>query len=208
MPGGTDFRTKDLFIHLKKINMKRIFVTFLVLSFMACNNEKAAETTAETTAETKANVPANMHGFTPGYSASFVMDDATNSETVLALWEDWKSGDLSKSRSHFADSVSLFLADGSSMNGLTDDILKNMQDYRSSFKGMEVGVDAIFATKSTDKDEHWVAVWGTEIQTNQEGKVDSVSLMETWRFNKAGKVDMMFQATRKGFLPPPPAPTN
>jgi hypothetical protein len=37
------------------------------------------------------------------------------------------------------------------------------------------------------------------------GKVDSVSIQETWRFNKAGKVDFMFQAIRKGILPPPPA---
>lgn len=179
--------------------MKRFFVVAIAISFMACNNE-----TTNSTAEAKANVPANMHGFTMGYSASFVMDPATNSETVLALWDDWKKGDLSQSRKYFADSLSLFLADGSSMNGPTDDIMKNMQDYRSSFKGMEVAVDAIFATKSTDKDEHWVAVWGSEIQTNMEGKVDTVSLQETWRFNKAGKVDMMFQSIRKGIIPPPP----
>ena len=181
--------------------MKRIFVAVFALSFMACNNEKAAETTAEA----KANVPANMHGFTPGYSASFVMDDATNTETVLTLWEDWKKGDLSQSRKHFADSLSLFLADGTSMVGPTDTLLKNMQAYRSSFKGMEVAVDAIFATTSTDKDEDWVAVWGNEIQTDMNGKVDSVSLQETWRFNKAGKVDFMIQALRKGILPPLPA---
>lgn len=180
--------------------MKRIFVAVIAISFLACNNEKAAETTAEA----KANVPANMHGFTPGYSASFVMDDATNTETVLALWADWKKGDLSQSRSHFADSVSLFLADGSSMVGPTDTILKNMQAYRSSFKGMEVSVDAIFSVTSTDKKEDWVAVWGSEIQTDMTGKVDTISLQETWRFNNAGKVDMMFQAVRKGIIPPPP----
>jgi hypothetical protein len=180
--------------------MKRIFVAVFAISFMACNNEKAAETAAEA----KANVPADMHGFTPAYSASFVMSDAKNTETVLALWEDWKKGDISSSRKHFADSLSLFLADGTSMVGLTDTLLKNMQAYRSSFKGMEVAVDAIFATKSTDKNEDWVAVWGTEIQTDMNGKVDSVSLQETWRFNKTGKIDMMFQAQRKGLLPPPP----
>ncbi|HLG39724.1 MAG TPA: hypothetical protein VI461_08645, partial [Chitinophagaceae bacterium] len=69
----------------------------------------------------------------------------------------------------------------------------------------EVGVDAVFAVKSTDKDENWVTIWGTEIQTDMKGKVDTVSLQETWRFNKAGKVDLMFQAARKGMLPPPPA---
>lgn len=176
--------------------MKQILVAVFALSFMACNNDK--------TTETKANVPANMHGFTPGYSASFVMDPAANTETVLALWKDWKDGDLSVSRKHFADSLSLFLADGTSMIGTTDELLKGMQDYRSSFKGMEVAVDAIFAVKSTDKNENWVCVWGTEVQTDMNGKVDSISMQETWRFNKAGKVDMMFQAVRKGFLPPPP----
>ena len=180
--------------------MKRIFVAVFAISFMACNNKKAADVAAET----KANVPANMYGFTPVYSASFVMDDATNTETVLALWEDWKKGDLSPSRTRFADSLSLFLADGTSMVGLTDTLLKNMQAYRSSFKGMEIALDAIFAVTSTDKDEDWVTVWGTEVQTDMNGKVDSISLQETWRFNKAGKVDLMFQAVRKGILPPPP----
>ena len=97
-------------------------------------------------------------------------DYPKNTETVLALWKDWKDGDLSKSRSNFADSVSLFLADGSSMSGPTDTILKNMQSYRSSFQSMEVKIDAIFATKSTDKDEHWVAVWGVEIPTDMKEK--------------------------------------
>ncbi len=181
--------------------MKRIFVAVFAISFLGCNNEKAADVAAEA----KANVPTNMHGFTADYSASFVMDDATNTETVLALWEDWKKGDLSPSRSRFADSLSLFLADGTSMVGLTDTLLKNMQAYRSSFKGMVMTMDAIFAVKSTDKNEDWVTVWGTEVQTNMDGKVDSVSLQETWRFNNAGKVDLMFQAVRKGIIPPPPA---
>jgi hypothetical protein len=183
--------------------MKKILAAFFALSLVACNNEKTAET--PTTAEAKPLVPANMYGFTPTYSASFVMDSAANTETVLALWKDWKDGDLSKSRGRFADSVSFFMADGTNMSGPTDVLMKGMQDYRSSFKGMDVTVEAIFAIKSADKSDNWVAVWGHEIQTDMKGKVDTVSLQETWRFNKAGKVDMMFQATRKGMLPPAPA---
>ena len=192
------------FLILKQKNMKQIFAAILFISFMGCESKKEPAT-AGTAAEPKANVPANMHGFTPAYSASFVMDDAANTETVLALWEEWKSGDLSKSRGHFADTVSFFFPDGTSMSGLTDSLVKTMQGVRSSYKGMEVGVDAVFAVKSTDKNENWVTIWGTEIQTSMKGKVDTVSLQETWRFNKAGKVNMMFQAARKGMLPPPPA---
>jgi hypothetical protein len=181
--------------------MRKIIVVVFALSFMACNNKKDTGNTGEV----KAHVPANMHGLTPSYSASFVMDSAKNTETVLALWSDWKSGDLSKSRSHFADSLSFFMPDGSNMIGPTDQILKGMQDYRNSFKGMLVNVEAVFAVKSTDKNENWVAIWGSEIQTDMKGKTDTVSLQETWRFNNAGKVDMMFQAARKGVLPPAPA---
>lgn len=182
--------------------MNRIIVAVIAVSLVACNNEKTAEPTAP--AEVKAIVPANMHGFTPGYSASFVMDSAANTETVLELWKEWKEGDLSNSHTHFADSVSFFLSDGSRMIGPSADMIKNMQDYRNSFKNLDAMIDAVFAVKSTDKDENWVALWGTEIQTDKSGKVDTVSLQETWRFNKAGKADFMMQAARKGMIPPPP----
>jgi hypothetical protein len=181
--------------------MRRIFVTAFAFSLIACNDS----TTKTESTEVKADAPTNLSGFTMGYSASFVMDSPKNTETVLALWKEWKEGDLSNSRSHFADTVSFFMADGTSMSGPTDSIIKNMQNYRSSFKSMEVSVDAIFATKSTDMNENWVAVWGVEMPTDMNGKKDTVSLQETWRFNKAGKVDLMFQATRKGMLPPAPS---
>ena len=185
--------------------MRKIFAAVFTVSLFACNDSGTKTETATTeNTEVKANVPTNTYGFTPTYSASFVMDSAKNTETVLALWKEWKEGDLSQSRSHFADTVAFFMADGTSMSGATDSLLKNMQGYRSSFKSMETIVDAIFATRSTDKDENWVSVWGVEMPTDMKGKKDTVSLQETWRFNKAGKVDLMFQATRKGMLPPPP----
>ena len=185
--------------------MRKIFISVFTVSLLACSDSTTkTDNTLTASAELKANPPSNMYGFTPAYSASFVMDSPKNTETVLALWKDWETGDLSKSRSHFADTVSLFLADGTSMSGPTDSIMMNMQNYRSSFKSMGVIVDAVFATKSTDKDENWVAIWGVEMPVDMNGKKDTVSLHETWRFNKAGKVDLMFQATRKGMLPPPP----
>jgi hypothetical protein len=186
--------------------MRKIFAAFFTVSLFACTSSdtKTASATTENT-EVKAITPGNTYGFTPAYSASFVMDSAKNTETVLALWKDWQDGDLSQSRSHFADTVAVFLSDGTSMSGPTDTIMKNMQAYRSSFKSMGVIVDAVFAVKSTDKDENWVTIWGVEMPTDMKGKTDTVSLQETWRFNKAGKVDLMFQSTRKGMLPPPPA---
>ena len=101
--------------------MRKIFAAVFTVSLFACTDSdtKTARETTENT-EVKANTPANTYGFTPAYSASFVMDSAKNTETVLALWKEWKDGDLSQSRSHFADTVSFFMADGTSMSGLTE----------------------------------------------------------------------------------------
>ena len=180
--------------------MKRILVILSAVAFIACNNEKE-----DSKATATAMVPTDMHGFKPSYSGSFVMDSAKNTETTLALWDAWKSGDLAGARRYFADTIAFFLPDGSNMMGQTDTIMKGMQAYRSSFTKMDLNVEAVFAVKSTDKDENWVAIWGSEIKTDKAGKIDTVSLQETWRFNKAGKVNMMFQAARKGRLPPEPA---
>jgi len=98
--------------------MRKIFAAVFTVSLFACTDSgtKTASATTENIG-IKANVPANTYGFTPTYSASFVMDSAKNTETVLALWKEWKDGDLSQSRSHFADTVAFFMADGTSMSG-------------------------------------------------------------------------------------------
>ena len=184
--------------------MKKIIAAIFAIVLLACNSSTPVTEEKAVPAEVKPNVPTNMHGMTPEYSASFVMDSAKNTETVLALWKGFKDGDLSKTRPHFADTVSFFIADGSSMTGHKDSLIKAMQEYRNSFKNVDSKVEAIFAVKSTDKDEHFVAVWGVEFATDSKGKTDTVSLQETWGFNKEGKVYMMFQAERKGMLPPPP----
>lgn len=184
--------------------MKKILAAILAIVIFACNSSNSASEEKTVPAEATASTPTNLHGFTPVYSASFVTDSAANTETVLALWQEFKDGDLSKSGQHFADTISFFLADGSSMTGPKDTLIQAMQQYRNTIKKLETQVEAVFAVKSTDKDEHWVAIWGVEFQTNSKGKTDTVSLQETWGFNKAGKVSLMFQATRKGMLPPGP----
>ncbi|WP_336514593.1 hypothetical protein [Pollutibacter soli] len=185
--------------------MKKILSAILVIAILSCNNSNTApEEKAVPAAEVKSSTPANLHGFNIDYSASFEMDSAANVETVLALWREFVDGDLSKSSPHFADTVSFFFADGSMAMGAKDKLIKEMQQYRNSIKKVETKVEAVMGVKSTDKNEHWVSIWGVDFRTDDKGKTDTVSLQETWGFNKDGKVTMMFQAQRKGMLPPPP----
>ncbi|MBN8855275.1 MAG: hypothetical protein BGO55_24280 [Sphingobacteriales bacterium 50-39] len=43
------------------------------------------------------------------------------------------------------------------------------------------------------RNEHWVLVWGTEIDTYKNGKVDSTELQETWKFDQNGKAILLYQ---------------
>jgi len=63
-----------------------------------------------------------------------------------------------------------------------------------------VGVP-IFYLEGEAGNDHWVLIWGVETDTHKDGKVDSVGLQETWRFNQDGKANYLIQY-RKGLVPP------
>ena len=178
--------------------MKKVLFVITVAFLAGCSNQPAATTEAskpasDTTSATAA-APAEIKSpYDIIYSSKFVMDDPKNAETVLGLWKDWDKGDLLASKDKFADSVSLNMADGSSMHGKRDSILPAMQKFRGTLVSAKSEVNAVMAVKSTDKNENWALIWGKEFDTDKKGKVDSFYLQETWRFNKAGQADLVYQ---------------
>lgn len=175
--------------------MRKIFIGLFIACLVACNT--AEKTSPEEIKETTAaKVDMNMQGYSPSYSSSFEMGDPKNAETVLALWKDWDKGNLETSKMRFADSVSMFTSDGTVIAGTRDSALANVQNYRNMFSEIKSTVHAIFAVKSTDMNEDWVCIWGTEVNKLKSGKIDSVQLQETWRFDKAGKINLLYQHAR------------
>lgn len=178
--------------------MKKIFAPVFLAFLAACgSNEPAKTDTATTAVESNAmatvTAPVINSPYPVSYSSQFVSGDPKNAEAVLTLWKDWENGDLSVHKSLFADSVSITFADGSTMSGTRDSITVAAQSFRNTLSSSVPTVDAIMAVKSTDKDENWALIWGKEINTDKKGKVDSVYLHEGWRFNKDGKINLMFQ---------------
>jgi hypothetical protein len=172
--------------------MKKILIVASVVLFAACNSKKTekdepAKTGSEQTGQT-INSP-----FPVMYSSNFALGDPKNAETILTLWKDWDGGNLSAHKDMFADSVEMHFADGSMMHSSRDSVIAGAQAYRNTFESSVSEVHAVMATKSVDKDENWALVWGKEIDTDKKGKVDSFYLQETWRFNKDGKANLMYQ---------------
>lgn len=184
--------------------MKRFFVLSAVVMLAACNsnesaNKEAMSDSVKPVSET--TMAAIKSPYPIGYSSNFEKDDPKNAETLLALWKAWDNGDLSATKDMFADSVELHFSDGSSLHSTRDSVIADAQKFRSTFASAVSSVDAVMASKSVDKNEHWALIWGKEVDTDKKGKVDSSYLQETWRFNNDGKADLMFQY-RQAATPP------
>jgi hypothetical protein len=175
--------------------MKKILVLVSFAVFAGCNsgNDSAKVESMKSGADSTATMPDINSPYQIQYSSKFAMGDPKNAETILNLWKDWDNGNLSAHKDMFADSVELHFWDGSMMHSTRDSVIAAAQNFRNSFASSVSRVDAVMAVKSTDKDENWALIWGMETDTDKKGKVDSFYLQETWRFNKAGKTDVLYQ---------------
>ncbi len=185
------------FINQKQTFMKKILFLFSVVAFTACNEDNVK---VESATDTKKNEDVS-YAYPINYSSKFETGNPAHAQTILQLWKHWDEGDLSKSRDMFADTIAMFVSNGMTMAGPKDSVIAWTKQYRDMFSKIESKVDAVTFLKSTDKEESWANVWGMEIYTDLAGKTDSVHLHEAWRFDKDGKINLMFQYTRAATPP-------
>ncbi|HEV2479438.1 MAG TPA: hypothetical protein VGS79_07230 [Puia sp.] len=179
---------------------KPLFAAAMAL-LAACNSNPGAPATDSTKVKATDSSAAMMRPIQSPYpilySSSFAMDDPKNAETILALWKAYDAGNLSSVKDLLADTVDVYLAGGMHMRSSRDSTISGIQGFRNTMSAVTDQVNAVMAVKSTDKNEHWVLVWGMEKDTHKNGKVDSVQLQETWRFDGNGKANLLYQFAEK-----------
>ena len=174
--------------------MRNILILASFATLAACNSADDTAKVESMKSGSDSTVNENVtYPYDITYSSKFEIGDAKNAQTILNFWKDWDNGNLANGRNSFADTVEMYFSDGEIMKNAKDSILAAGQAFRDNFSAVKSRVDAVVPLKSTDKNEDWVCVWGMETDTHKNGKVDSFNLQETWRFNKAGKVDLVFQ---------------
>jgi hypothetical protein len=176
--------------------MKRNLLFACMLILVSCNSNQSAQTEPAKPASDSVAVQNINSPYEIGYSSKFAMGNAKYAENVLTLWKDYDNGTLSAHKDFFADSMTAYLGNGAMMHASRDSVIAGIQRHRDMMSAAVDRVDAVMAVKSTDKNEDWVLIWGTETDTYKSGKVDSVYLQETWRMNKDGKADLLFQYAR------------
>lgn len=135
----------------------------------------------------------DMVPYTATYSSNFAMGNPAHSKMILDLWKDWDDNAFNR-HDYMADTLVMYLPDGSVVKGKQANLDAAMK-YRGTMASAKSTLNAWMPLKSVDKNEDWVALWGSETDTYPDGKVQTRDIHEIWRINKDGKVDWMKQYT-------------
>ena len=184
--------------------MKRILIVASVAVFASCNSgtEKPKVESMGASADS-AQVDNTTYPYTPDYSHNFEIGSTKNALTVLQLYKDWDNNTLDNSKNSFADIDSMFFADGTMFAGTRDSFYTVAKQMRNQMGTVTDSVHAWVPLRSKDRNEDWVLIWANEISTDAKGKHTSRQLHELWRFNKEGKVDLVYQFAQE----PPKMPS-
>jgi|SRR5690242_6688312 len=174
----------------------------IICVLVACNTATTSSNKNDTTAAdtTAMNATDVSYAYPVEYSSDFTIGDPKYAQMVLELWKDYDNNTFDNHKDYFADSVTMDFS-GMNISGTRDSIVAGAKAHRSSLKNSTSSVEVVTTLKPKGKDETWVCVWGKEVDTHDNGKIDSIYLQENWMFNKDGKIAYMSQFEAK---PAPP----
>jgi hypothetical protein len=137
-----------------------------------------------------------MYPYTAEYSSQFVPGNPQHAKLVLDMWKLWDDNQIDMQNDWIADTIVLLLPDGQVVSG-KEKFMSEAKTYRGMFTNLKSSVEAWVPLRSVDRNENWVAIWGSEAATNKEGVTSTNMIHEIWRINKDGKIDLMRQYTAK-----------
>ena len=187
----------------------RKFPFFVAITFLAACNSSTDKSKMETPKSADSTMPKQeslSYPYTADYSSDFEIGDAKNAQTLLALYKDWDNNTLDNSKSYFADVDTMIFANGSMFAGSRDSMIVMAKKSRGQFTTVVDSIHAWIPLRSKDKKEDWVVIWTREISTNSKGIKAVNELQETWRFDKNGKINLVYQYAQASPKMPPPPP--
>lgn len=133
--------------------------------------------------------------YTAEYSSKFTLGNQEHARMVLSLWKDYDNNTLDRSAAMLADTVMMQAPNGKVIRG-KDSVLNAVKEMRGQFTNVKSTVDAWVPMHSTDRNEDWVLIWGSENDSNASGST-TTGIHEIWRVNRDGKIDFIRQYTAK-----------
>lgn len=88
----------------------RKFIIISAIGLIACTANQKTFTVNTSLAKDTVIYP-----YKPYYSSSFEMGNPEHSKIILAIWKNWDNNNLDNSYQYLADTIQLYLPDGTSM---------------------------------------------------------------------------------------------
>ena len=175
--------------------MRKIFLFTAVAFFAACTSsaDKSTTETPKASDSMSEKQPDLSYPYTAEYSSSFEIGDPKNAQTLLELYRNFDNNTLDNSKSAFADNDTMYFSNGGMFAGSRDSLFAIASKMRAQMGSVVDSVHAWVALRSKDKKDEWVLIWSREISTDAKGKKTARELQETWRFDKNGKINLMYQ---------------
>jgi len=190
--------------------MRKIYLFAAIAFLVACTSsaDKSKTEAVNASDPDSAKQESVTYPFTPDYSSNFEIGDAKNAQTLLQLYQNWDNNTLDNSKSSFADIDTMYFSDGSMFAGSRDSLFAVANKMRGQMGSVVDSVHAWVPLRSKDKKEDWVLIWTREISTDSKGKKTAKELHEVWRFDKNGKINLVYQYEQHPPKMPPPPPTK
>ncbi len=174
---------------------KMLFIVFASLFAIGCNNSterKETKETSDATTEEKIDYAYLPSGHGPD---NWDRGDMKNVALVLKSLKAYETGDVEGALAAFADSV--FWSFDYFDQKISKDSLRAM--FTEGWKNMasvKVVMSDYESVISKDKKEEWVTLWYKQINTNKNGKVDSMSVVDDVKIEN-GKITVLDEKSRK-----------
>jgi hypothetical protein len=188
--------------------MRKIFIFLSIAFLVSCtsSSNKPTMEAVKTSDSDSTKHESLTYPYMAGYSSDFEIGDAKNAQTLLELYQNWDNNTIENSKNSFADTDTMFFADGNMFAGSRDSLIAAAKKMRGEMGKVVDSIHTWIPLRSKDRNEEWVVIWTREYSTDVNGKMKAKELQETWRFDKNGKINLMYQYAQLSPKMPPPPP--
>ena len=175
--------------------MKKVIFLLMVIFAVASCNDNATTTKTDSKDSTMATTDSMNYPYTIKDPDTWETGDRQHTLNVLRSLKAYENGNIDECAKYFGDSVRLRF-DELDVKVSNDSLKKMFKQQRAMNKSLKIDMGDWESVKSKVKNEEYVSLWYKEIWEDNNGKKDSVSVMDDLKIEK-GKIVELDQKTRK-----------
>ena len=166
--------------------MKISIGLYILFLFVSCKNQSAYTEIPDLVQDSI------YYPYSPSYTGGYRLGNNKKLKIVADIWKEFENGDIRKTADDFADEIN-YVTPTLVIRGKKDSVLTEVKKIRDSYKSLQTFVYSWMPVKSSEQNEDWVFIWGKQVITDKEDKMQILEIHEIWQFNDDGKIKYVQQ---------------